>query len=85
MARTKSNMRDTHLLLDTGTHDRLREISIWSSELAGMGRTVRALVRRFHGLLSRQLQAEQAGRMLYLVEVGTTGQEAAREPLDLRL
>ena len=81
----RAALRDTHLLLDNATYGRLRDISAWSDELVGMGKAVRAIVRKFHGLMNRQLLAEQSGRTLYLVEVGPDGAELPREKLDLKL
>jgi len=81
----KTVLRDTHMLLDARAWERLRDIASWSEETAGLSKTVRAITRKVHALLSRQIAAEAAGRAFYLVEVGADGVELMRERISFRL
>lgn len=81
----KPILKDVHLLLDLGTLGKLRDIAGWSEEAIGLGKTIRAVTKRYYALLSRQMQVEVSGGSYCLVQLDSAGKEVGRERASFQL
>lgn len=85
MSQKKAAVRPFNFNMDRATRQHLKQMISHARIPHSVTSAIREVCRRYVGLLCKQLEAEAAGRRIYLVSRGPDGLEESLGELDCRL